>query len=132
MPWSPGALTDIGINDKFMKETAAAIQPGTAALFVLVRRVTADKVLEGLKDEGGTVLKTSLDHTKGSRAAGSSGRCPGGRTCSGPLSGANDPKRRPSDHSEPRFICSACGKRSADVRPDFNWNTQPVGAMGYR
>ena len=22
---------------------------------------------------------------------------------------------------EPRFICSACGKRGADVRPDFNW-----------
>src|SRR6516162_6659555 len=59
-----GALTDVGINDRWMKETAAAIQPGTAALFVLVRKVTADKVLEGLKGEGGTVLKTSLDHTK--------------------------------------------------------------------
>jgi uncharacterized membrane protein len=59
-----GALSDVGINDKWMKETAAAIQPGTAALFVLVRKVTADKVLEGLKGEGGTVLKTSLDHTK--------------------------------------------------------------------
>jgi len=59
-----GALTDIGINDKWMKETAAAIQPGTAALFVLVRRVTADKVLERLSGEGGIVMKTSLDHTK--------------------------------------------------------------------
>jgi uncharacterized membrane protein len=59
-----GALSDVGINDKWMKETAAAIQPGTAALFVLVRKVTADKVLEGLKGEGGTVMKTSLDHTK--------------------------------------------------------------------
>jgi uncharacterized membrane protein len=59
-----GYLTDIGINDKWMKETATAIQPGTAALFVLVRKVTGDKVLEGLKGEGGTVLKTSLDHTK--------------------------------------------------------------------
>ena len=48
-----GALDDLGIGDKFMKETAAAIQPGTAALFVLVRKVTADKVLEGLKGEGG-------------------------------------------------------------------------------
>ena len=57
-------LTDVGLDDKWMKETAAAIQPGTAALFVLVRKVTADKVLEGLKGEGGTVLKTSLDHTK--------------------------------------------------------------------
>jgi uncharacterized membrane protein len=59
-----GYLTDIGIDDKWMKETAAAIEPGTAALFVLVRKVTADKVLEGLKGEGGRVLKTSLDHTK--------------------------------------------------------------------
>jgi uncharacterized membrane protein len=51
-----GALTDVGINDKWMKDTAAAIEPGTAALFVLVRKVTGDKVLEGLKGEGGTVL----------------------------------------------------------------------------
>ncbi|MGB9269321.1 MAG: DUF1269 domain-containing protein [Pseudolabrys sp.] len=59
-----GALTDVGINDKWMKDTASAIEPGTAALFVLVRKVTGDKVLEGLKGEGGTVMKTSLDHTK--------------------------------------------------------------------
>jgi len=59
-----GALADVGINDKWMKETAAAITPGTAALFVLVRRATADKVLDGLRGVGGTVMKTSLDHTK--------------------------------------------------------------------
>ena len=59
-----GALTDVGINDKWMKDAAAAIEPGTAALFLLVRKVTADKVLEGLKGEGGKVMKTSLDHTK--------------------------------------------------------------------
>src|SRR5262245_42888278 len=47
-----------------MKETAAAIQPGTAALFVLVRKVTADKMLGGLKGKDSTVMKTSLDHTK--------------------------------------------------------------------
>jgi uncharacterized membrane protein len=57
-------LTDVGLDDKWMKETAAAIQPGTAALFLLVRKVTADKVLEKLKGEGGTVMKTSFDHTK--------------------------------------------------------------------
>ena len=44
--------------------TAAAIPPGTAALFLLIRKVTADKVLEGLRGEGGTVMRTSLDHTK--------------------------------------------------------------------
>jgi uncharacterized membrane protein len=59
-----GALTDIGINDRWMKEVAAAIQPGTAALFLLIRKVTPDKVLDGLRGEGGTVMHTSLDHTK--------------------------------------------------------------------
>jgi uncharacterized membrane protein len=59
-----GALTDIGINDRWMKEVAAVIQPGNAALFLLIRKVTADKVLEGLRGEGGTVLRTSFDHTK--------------------------------------------------------------------
>ena len=33
---------------------------------------------------------------------------------------------------EARFVCKACGKKGADVRPDFNWNKQPVAAMGYR
>ena len=33
---------------------------------------------------------------------------------------------------EPRFTCSACGKRGADVRPDFNWNKMPRRAMDYR
>ena len=33
---------------------------------------------------------------------------------------------------EPRFVCSACGKRGADVRPDFNWNKPVVSMMGYR
>jgi hypothetical protein len=32
---------------------------------------------------------------------------------------------------EPRFVCSACGKRGADVRPDFNWNKPVVPMMGY-
>ncbi len=59
-----GYLTDVGIDDNFMKELAEVLQPGTAALFVLIRRMTADKVLEGIRGEGGTVLRTSLDHTK--------------------------------------------------------------------
>ena len=52
------------IDDKWMRKTAAAVQPGTAALFALVRKFTADKVLDGLRGDGGTVLKTSLDHTR--------------------------------------------------------------------
>jgi hypothetical protein len=30
---------------------------------------------------------------------------------------------------EPRFICSACGKHCADVRPDFDWHLKkPVSS----
>jgi len=59
-----GALTDYGVNDGFMKELAANLQPGNAALFVLIQKMTGDKVLEALKGTGGVVLKTSLDHTQ--------------------------------------------------------------------
>jgi uncharacterized membrane protein len=57
-----GALTDVGINDDFMKELAATLQSGNSALFILVRSATPDKVLEELKGTGGKVLKTSLSH----------------------------------------------------------------------
>ena len=30
------------------------------------------------------------------------------------------------------FVCRACGRRGADIRPDFNWNKPPTAAMGYR
>jgi hypothetical protein len=33
---------------------------------------------------------------------------------------------------EPLFVCQACGKRGADVRPDHNWNKKPVAMTGYR
>ncbi|MGM4930467.1 DUF1269 domain-containing protein [Tardiphaga sp. 215_C5_N2_1] len=59
-----GALTDYGINDDFMKELSANLQPGNAALFVLIKSITADKVLKEIQDAGGTVLKTSLDDAK--------------------------------------------------------------------
>jgi uncharacterized membrane protein len=55
-----GKLTDVGINDNFMKELAKTLTPGSSALFVLVRKATPDKVLAELQGTGGTVLKTSL------------------------------------------------------------------------
>ena len=58
-----GALTDVGINDAFMKEVAETLQSGNAALFLLIRKLTTDKVLADLKGVGGTVLRTSFDHT---------------------------------------------------------------------
>ncbi|MBX6375053.1 MAG: DUF1269 domain-containing protein [Acetobacteraceae bacterium] len=55
-----GYLTDIGIDDKFMKDAAEALKPGQAALCVMVRKVTADKVLPAMAQFGGTVLRTNL------------------------------------------------------------------------
>ncbi len=62
-----GALSDFGINDAFMKELSGKIEAGSAALFLLVKNMTADKVLREIKDAGGTVLQTSLDDAKEQR-----------------------------------------------------------------
>jgi uncharacterized membrane protein len=61
-----GKLTDIGINDQFMKDLGQTLTPGHSALFVLVRQSTPDKVLEGLKPFAGKgrILQTSLDKDK--------------------------------------------------------------------
>lgn len=59
-----GKLSDAGINDQFMKDAASALQPGTAGLFLLIRKMTADKVLADLKGVGGTLMRTSFDETK--------------------------------------------------------------------
>ncbi|HXH08213.1 MAG TPA: DUF1269 domain-containing protein [Alphaproteobacteria bacterium] len=55
-----GSLVDYGIDDQFIRSLGATIEPGSSALFVLVRRVTADKVLPELSPFKGTVLRTSL------------------------------------------------------------------------
>jgi uncharacterized membrane protein len=57
-----GALTDYGISDAKMKEQAQALQPGQAGLFLLIRKMTTDKVLADLAGVGGTVVKTSFDN----------------------------------------------------------------------
>lgn len=60
-----GALTDVGISDNQMKQAAQnALQPGKAGLFLLIRKMTDDKVLADLEGIGGTVMRTSFDHTK--------------------------------------------------------------------
>lgn len=63
-----GALTDVGVNDDFMKGLASEkIQPGEAVLFVLVKKVTGDKVLDRIQGIGGRILQTSLDHEREER-----------------------------------------------------------------
>ncbi|HEY0984654.1 DUF1269 domain-containing protein [Schlesneria sp.] len=57
-----GVLSDIGISDTTIKDVSEAFKPSTSALFILVRKATYDKVLEGLKEFAGKgkVFQTSL------------------------------------------------------------------------
>ncbi len=57
-----GALSDVGIDDTMLKKLAETLKPGTAALCVLIRQMTADKVLEEIKPFGGTVIQSNLSH----------------------------------------------------------------------
>jgi uncharacterized membrane protein len=59
-----GALADVGINDDFMKEASKTIESGNAVLFLLIRKMTTDKVLAEIKGAGGKVQRTSFDATK--------------------------------------------------------------------
>ena len=58
-----GKFSDIGLDDKMMKDLASSFKPGSSALFVIVRRATTDKVLAGLKQFAGKgkVFQTSLN-----------------------------------------------------------------------
>jgi uncharacterized membrane protein len=55
-----GAMADVGVDDKFLKELGGKLEPGSAALVVLVHRSTPDKVLPEISSFGGDVIQSSL------------------------------------------------------------------------
>ena len=55
-----GAMADAGVDDKFMKDLGAKLEPGAGALILLVRSSTPDKVLPRVQQYGGHVIQTSL------------------------------------------------------------------------
>src|SRR5215203_2531246 len=56
-----GKMTDVGVNDDFMKNLGARLQSGGAALIVLGTADARDKLIERVKTYGGDVIQTSLD-----------------------------------------------------------------------
>ncbi len=54
-----GSLADYGIDDKFMKQLGTDLHPGGAAVFVLIRKMSPDKILPNIKIPG-TIIQTSL------------------------------------------------------------------------
>jgi uncharacterized membrane protein len=57
-----GALSDYGIDDNFMKELGEKLPEGGAAVFLLVKEATRDKVVPEVARYGGHVLQTSLSN----------------------------------------------------------------------
>jgi uncharacterized membrane protein len=55
-----GKLTDIGINDDLIKQVGRQLQDGKAAVFLLARSATVDKVVDALKPFGPTIIQTNL------------------------------------------------------------------------
>ena len=47
-----GSLTDIGINDDFIKSVRDRVVPGTSAIFVLTSATVSDKVVDAFRQEG--------------------------------------------------------------------------------
>jgi uncharacterized membrane protein len=54
--------TDLGIDNKFIKDVGDSLDPGQSALFILVVEATEDKVLPEMAKFGGTVYQTSLSN----------------------------------------------------------------------
>jgi uncharacterized membrane protein len=57
-----GKFTDTGIDDKFIKDVSETIEPGHSALFLLVTKVTMDKVQPAIEKFDATVIQTSLSN----------------------------------------------------------------------
>lgn len=55
-----GKLTDIGISDDLIKEVGKQLQDGKAAVFLLARSATVDRVVDALKPYSPTVIQTNL------------------------------------------------------------------------
>jgi uncharacterized membrane protein len=56
-----GSAFDVGISKKFIKDVEASMEPGTSALFVIVREANPTMALAALKPFKGEVYHTSLD-----------------------------------------------------------------------
>jgi uncharacterized membrane protein len=55
-----GKVEKSGIDKQFQDQVRDMLKPGTLALFLVVEKLTPDKAVGGLRQYGGTVLKSSL------------------------------------------------------------------------
>src|SRR5688572_25514789 len=57
-----GSMSDVGIDDAFIRRMREEIQPGTSALFVLSSGAVVDKVKEAFAGQDMTLVETNLSH----------------------------------------------------------------------
>jgi len=57
-----GSLTDVGIDDHFIRRMREEIKPGTSALFVLSSDAVIDKVKEAFEGQPMVLTETNLSH----------------------------------------------------------------------
>jgi uncharacterized membrane protein len=55
-----GKLADLGVDQKFVKDVEAALQPGTSAIFLIVRQADPNAAVAALKPYKGTVYQSTL------------------------------------------------------------------------
>ena len=55
-----GSMTDVGIDDAFIKRMREEIQPGTSALFVLSSNAVADRVREAFAGQEMVLVESNL------------------------------------------------------------------------
>ncbi|MBB3084455.1 DUF1269 domain-containing protein [Geodermatophilus sabuli] len=57
-----GSMSDVGIDDAFIRRMREEIQPGTSALFVLSSGAVVDKVKEAFAGQQMVLIETNLSH----------------------------------------------------------------------
>jgi uncharacterized membrane protein len=55
-----GSMSDVGIDDGFIKELRENVRPGTSALFVMSSNAVPDKVLDRFRGSGASLISTNL------------------------------------------------------------------------
>lgn len=55
-----GSMSDVGINDEFIRQVREQVTPGTSALFVMTSNAVVDKVLDEFKETGATLVSRNL------------------------------------------------------------------------
>jgi uncharacterized membrane protein len=61
------SMSDVGIDDAFIRRVREQVTPGTSALFVMTSQEVIDKVLDEFKQTGASLVSTNLSNEQEAR-----------------------------------------------------------------